>query len=104
MSMAGASGQKMPKISLELEEPSPWPKVKPPFSSARAAPDGRLWVARAAADDDVAEYDVVAPGARLEKRVRLPRGVTLAGFGQDMLYAVREDEDDLRYLQRYRLP
>lgn len=104
MSMAGASGQKMPKISLELEEPSPWPRVKPPFSSARAAPDGRLWVARATADDDVAEYDVVAPGGRLEKRVRFPRGVTLAGFGTDMLYAVRKDEDDLRYLQRYRLP
>ncbi len=104
MSMAGASGQKLPKISLELEEPSPWPKVKPPFSSARAAPDGRLWVARATADDEVAEYDVVAPGGRLEKRVRFPRGVTLAGFGKDVLYAFRKDEDDLRYLQRYRLP
>ncbi len=104
ISMAGANARQIPKISLELEEPAPWPKVKPPFSSARAAPDGRLWVARATSDDELAEYDVVAPGGRLEKRVRFPKGVTLAGFGTDVLYAFRKDEDDLRYLQRYRLP
>ncbi len=104
-SMAAGSGQKMPKIAMELEEPPAWPKVKPPFTAVRAAPDGRLWVARPlAGGDDAVEYDVLAPGGKLERRVRFPAHVTLLGFGKGTVYATRRDEDDLRYLQRYRIP
>lgn len=104
-SMAAGSGQKMPKIAIDLEEPPSWPKVKPPFSGVRAAPDGRLWVARPnAGATDAVEYDVLAPGGKLERRVRFPPSVTLLGFGKGFVYATRRDEDDLRYLQRYRLP
>lgn len=105
LSMAAGSGQKTPKIAMEVEEPPSWPKVRPPFAGARAAPDGRLWVARTMADyDAVMEYDVLAPGGRLERRVRAPKGVSLIGFGKGVVYAVRKDADELRYLQRYRYP
>lgn len=104
-SMAAGSGQKMPKIAMDLEEPPSWPKVKPPFSGVRAAPDGRLWVARPLPGaNDAVEYDVLAPGGKLERRVRFPTSVTLLGFGKGFVYATRRDEDDLRYLQRYRIP
>lgn len=105
VSMASGSGQKMPKLSMEVEEPPSWPKVKPPFSGVRAAPDGRLWVARPLPGaTDAVEYDVLAPGGKLARRVRFPPNVTLLGFGKGTVYATRRDEDDLRYLQRYRLP
>ena len=104
-SMAASSGQKMPKINMEVEEPATWPKVKPPFASVRAAPDGRLWVVRMIGGaTEIGEYDVIAPDGRLERRVRTPPNVTLLGFGKGVLYGVRKDEDDLRYLQRYRYP
>ncbi|HEX4933991.1 MAG TPA: hypothetical protein VFV33_12470, partial [Gemmatimonadaceae bacterium] len=104
-SMAASSGQKMPKIAMDVEEPASWPKVKPPFAMVRAGPDGRLWVVRSGGgDDEGAEYDVLAPDGRLERRVRTSPRVTLLGFGKGVLYAVRKDEDDLRYLQRYRYP
>ncbi len=103
--MAAGSGQKMPKISMELEEPPAWPKVKPPFAGVHAAPDGRLWVARhLGGAGEAVEYDVIAPGGKLERRVRFPKDVTLLGFGKGNIYATRKDEDDLRYLQRYRRP
>lgn len=103
--MAAGSGQKTPKIAMEVEEPPSWPKVRPPFAGARAAPDGRLWVARTMADyDAVMEYDVLAPGGRLERPVRTPKGVSLIGFGKGVLYVVRKDADELHYLQRYRYP
>ena len=104
-SLAASGGQKMPKIAMELEEPPSWPKARPPFGVVRAAPDGRLWVTRTIADaGEMMEYDVIAPGGTLERTVQLPKDVTLLGFGRGVLYAVRKDEDDLRYLQRYRLP
>ena len=104
-SMAAGSGQKMPRIKMDVEEPAAWPTVKPPFAGVRAAPDGRLWVTRMIAGaSDIAEYDVLAPGGKLERKVRLPKDVTLLGFGKGVLYGVRKDEDDLRYLQRYRAP
>jgi len=103
-SMAAGSGQKMPNISIDVEDPESWPKVKPPFSAVRAAPDGRLWVVRSGDDEDGMEYDVLSPAGAVELHVRTPKRVTLLGFGKGVLYAVRRDEDDLRYLQRYRFP
>ncbi|MEP7382635.1 MAG: hypothetical protein ABI910_13170 [Gemmatimonadota bacterium] len=104
-SMVAGSGQKMPKISMELGEPPAWPNVKPPFAGVRAAPDGRLWVARnLGGAGEVVDYDVIAPGGKLERRVRFPNDVTLLGVEKGNIYATRKDEGDLRYRQRYRLP
>jgi hypothetical protein len=37
-------------------------------------------------------------------RVALPADTRLVGFGNGTVYLARSDEDDLQYLQRYRLP
>ena len=83
-----------------------WPEYKPPFTGQAAvvAPDGRLWVLRTrAAGDDVPSYDVFDSwGARVGS-VKLPPNGRLVGFGSNSAYVVRTDEDDLQYLQKYRL-
>jgi hypothetical protein len=83
-----------------------WPEFKPPFvgQAATVAPDGRLWVLRTReAGDDVPSYDVFdSYGARVGT-VKLPPNARLVGFGRNSAYVVRTDEDDLQYLQRYRL-
>ena len=83
-----------------------WPEFKPPFvgQAATVAPDGRLWVLRTReAGDDVPSYDVFdSYGARVGT-VKLPPNGRLVGFGRTSAYVVRTDEDDLQYLQRYRL-
>jgi len=35
--------------------------------------------------------------------VKRPAGTRLAGFGRNSAYVVRTDEDDLQYLQRFKL-
>jgi len=83
-----------------------WPEFKPPFvgQAATVAPDGRLWVLRTReAGDDVPSYDVFdSYGARVGT-VKLPPNGRLVGFGRNSAYVVRTDEDDLQYLQRYKL-
>jgi hypothetical protein len=84
-----------------------WPPVLPPFLSGAAmvAPDSRLWVLRARAHDDpVPVHDVFDDRGRLAARVALPKGTRLAGFGSlGAVYLARRDDDDLQYLERYRL-
>jgi hypothetical protein len=106
MSMARSStAQPMPKISFDIDEPAEWPRFKPAFANIYLAPGDFLWVATSSVGtDDVVTYDVLSTTGTLVKRVRLPKSVVLLGFGRDALYATRKDEDDLRYLQRYRLP
>jgi len=104
MAAAVTNGQG-PKLDFELVEPVEWAKTKPVFGAMNVAPDGRLWVSRtSSALTDIAEYDVLDAKGQLVLRVRMPPKVTLVGFGKGVLYAVRQDEDDLRFLQRYRLP
>lgn len=104
MAAAATNGQG-PRIDFELVEPAEWPKTKPVFGAMHVAPDGRVWVSRTSpALSDIAEYDVLNAAGALVQRVKMPSKVTLVGFGKGVLYAVREDEDDLRYLQRYRIP
>lgn len=83
-----------------------WPEFKPPFvgQAAAVAPDGRLWVLRTReAGDDVPSYDVFdSYGARVGT-VKLPPNGRLVGFGRTSAYVVRTDEDDLQYLQKYKL-
>ena len=94
--------------SMALDEPTEWPEYKPPFGQAalRVAPDGELWVARhrSAADEDAKLYDVFTPAGVLRARVQLPPKATLVGIGRKHLYVVREDQDELQYLQRHPRP
>lgn len=82
-----------------------WPEVMPPFqpSGVFAAPSGELWVERAMPANAPVTYDVFDRSARLVKQVILPEGRRLLGFGSGVVYAVRVDDLDLNYLERYRV-
>jgi hypothetical protein len=38
------------------------------------------------------------------RRVTFPEKSRLVGFGEGTVYTVRTDDDDLQYLERYRMP
>lgn len=81
-----------------------WPKEMPPFLSgaSRATPEGELWVERAqSARQARRTYDVFDASGRLARQVVLPENRRLIGFGTGVLYAVRVDQDDLEWLERY---
>ena len=93
--------------NVQLPEPTDWPDVKPAFTgnAAFAAPNGQLWVLRTrAAKDKIPTYDVFDATGKVVNRVALPADTRLLGFGNGTVYLARSDEDDLQYLQRYRLP
>jgi hypothetical protein len=46
------------------------------------------------------QWDVIDQSGKLVSRWRLPAKTTIVAIGQGVVYAVRTDEDDLRYLQR----
>jgi hypothetical protein len=107
-----AGGGEAPTRSMQsggvgtLPEPDSWPDVKSPFAtgSVWAAPSGETWVFRArAANDRVPVADVFNVRGQLVGRVALPAGTSVVGLGARGVYAVRTDEDDLQYLQRYAL-
>lgn len=92
-----------------LPEPTDWPEYLPPFlasgTGVLVAPDGALWVPRTReASDQVPTYDVIDASGRVSQRVALAPRTRVVGFGTGTIYTVRTDEDDLQYLQRYRLP
>jgi hypothetical protein len=83
-----------------------WPDVMPPFqpNAASARPNGEVWVLRTRKPgDDIPVYDVFDASGRVIGKVALPKNTRLAGFGQGTVYLIRVDDDDLQYLQRYRL-
>jgi hypothetical protein len=84
-----------------------WPATMPPFAGrfgdARVAPNGTLWVPRSRGVDDPPTYDIFDATGKLTSRIAMPKGTRLVGFGAGTVYAYRMDEDDLVYLQRYRL-
>jgi hypothetical protein len=90
-----------------------WPDVMPPFLAggnfpppgAMARPNGEIWVQRTQRPgNDAPLYDVFDASGKVIGRVVLPAKTRLLGFGQGTVYLVRTDDDDLQYLQRYRLP
>ena len=84
-----------------------YPEYKPPFlprfGGAVVAPNGELWVGRSRGPTDPPIYDVFDARGQLTGRVQLPKGTRISGFGNGTLYLFRMDDDDLVYLQRYRL-
>ena len=86
-----------------------WPEFKPPFLASQATPavagpSGEVWVPRARpANDESPSYDVFDAQGRLIARATLPKGSRLLGFGRGVVYLSRMDEDDLVYIQRWKL-
>lgn len=93
--------------TVDLPPLADWPEFVPPFLSTAATsrPNGELWVLRSRKPgDDVPVYDVFDASGRVIGKVALPAKSRLVGFGNGTVYLIRLDEDDLQYLQRYRLP
>lgn len=107
MAEQGKMAQKMMpagfSLEMELLPPANWPANYPAVSplGALAAPDGRLWVKRNIPFRTGREqWDVIDASGKLVTSWRLPAKTTLVAIGQGVVYTVRRDEDDLRYLQR----
>lgn len=84
-----------------------WPEVMPAFTGSRAvlaAQDGTLWVRRARpAEASSAIYDVFDGTGRLVRRVELTGQRAILGFGPGVMFVARTDEDDLQWIERYRI-
>ena len=107
MAEQGKAMQKMMPANVtmdfELLAPTEWPANYPAVAglSALAAADGRLWVRRAIPFRTGREqWDVIDPSGKLIASWRLPAKTTVMAVGQGVVYTVRTDADDLRYLQR----
>jgi hypothetical protein len=90
----------------DMPDPSDWPDVMPPFleNAVFIAPNGMLWIHRTrAANDETPNYDVLDASGKVAMKVELPKGARLVGVGNGVVYATRTDEDDLQYLQRFRV-
>ena len=84
---------------------SEFPDFMPPFiaSSAMVRPNAELWVLRSHKAADPPIYDVFSASGSFTGRVALAAKARLVGFGDGTAYVVRRDDDDLEYLQRYRI-
>ena len=83
-----------------------WPETKPAFTSgaATATPDGGLWVERSRpADEDRRTYDVFDGYGQLIQRVELMPDRRIVAFGDGVVYVTYTDEDDLEWLERYKI-
>lgn len=89
----------------EIEPPN-WPTFLPPFlpGAVSFAQDGMLWVQRTTADPSLLLVDIVDRQGRLAGQLALPKGRSVLCHGKDSVYLIRTDEDDLQYIERYRLP
>ena len=81
-----------------------WPDVKPAFprGAMHVTPEGEAWVQRYVEYSQPETFDVFDASGHRVKQVVLPEGRRFIGFGDGTLYAVRVDEDDLQWLERYR--
>jgi hypothetical protein len=98
----GSQTMRVPRPNIDDQD---WPETKPPFDAqgVLATPEGEIWIrVSQSAAAKAAVYDVVDAAGRLVKRVRLPDGRRLVGFGKGTLYAVQIDADDLEWVERYR--
>lgn len=90
-------------MDFELLAPADWPSNYPPVAplGVLAGPDGRLWVKRSTPIRVGREqWDVIDAAGKLVASWRLPPKTTVVTVGNGVIYTVRTDEDDLRYLQR----
>jgi hypothetical protein len=84
-----------------------WPATIPPFlnNAILPAPDGALWILRAATKPNAATiYDVADRRGRVVHRVTLAPNERVVGFGQGAVYSVVVDDDGIQRLRRHALP
>jgi hypothetical protein len=100
-----ATYEKSPVVPDEFLNP-PWPPSIPfiPREAAIFASDGVLWVRRNVRAGSPHLYDLFDRAARPVALVELPPKTRLIGFGVGVVYLDRVDDDDLHYLERYKLP
>lgn len=93
-------------LKPSFREPKDWPKYLPPFprGGVRFAPDGLLWVERSTPSGVGPLIDVIDPNGYLITRIELPARTRLLGFGSRSVYLARRDQNDLEWLEKYRLP
>jgi hypothetical protein len=95
------------QFQFELLPPADWPANYPAVAplGLLPAPDGRLWVRRATPTRVGREqWDVLDGSGKLVARWRLPAKTTIVAVGDGVVYSVRTDEDDLRYIQQVSVP
>ncbi len=82
-----------------------WPEAKPPFvtNGVWVSPSGEAWVERSVPAGSGRVFDIFGANATLARRVVLPEGRRLIGFGDGVIYTRWSNEDDLQILERYRL-
>jgi hypothetical protein len=84
-----------------------WPRFLPPFANDAliAMPDGRLAIRRqVAARNPATVYDLVDRQGRLSATLGLAANERVAGFGGSSVYVVRQDRDELEWIERYAWP
>jgi len=80
-----------------------WPAAKPAFRSVRVAPNGDAWVERYVAAGTPREFDVFRADGMMIRKVILPAGRRLVGFGKGVVYLRETTADELQYLEQYRM-
>jgi len=82
----------------------PFAEYKPPFSTGLTNPAGEVWLQRfRALTDSVPVWDVVGRDGKAIRVVQFPKGVTLAGFGDNgAVYAIAPEGEGQRVV-RYRV-
>ena len=97
--------QRAPRPDIDRQQ---WPETMPAFSGPNAvvaSPAGDLWVLRTRpANTGTRVYDVFDAQGRLARRVTLEGERFVLGFGPGVVFVGREDEDDLVWVERYRIP
>jgi hypothetical protein len=93
--------------SGDPEEPNidglEWPDALPAFqaSGVYVAKNGEMWVERYVSAGEAPIYDVFDETGTLVRRMILPEGRTVVGFGDGRVYLARNDEFDLQWLEVY---
>lgn len=86
-------------------EPSSVPEVYPPFSTARLAADGSVWVRRQVGENE-RSWDVFSEEDRLLGRIDMPGtfgGIGLRYIGPDHVWGLLRDDLDVQYVVRARI-
>ncbi len=82
-----------------------WPAAKPAATGlVLAAPDGILWIERSGPAGAARTYDLIGPDGAVARRVTLPVGRRVVGFGARGVYVRHIDADGINYLERYDQP
>ena len=86
---------------VDLPIPATKPAVTP--LGIEVSPTGEIWVSRYKAPGDPGpRWDVLDKDGRLLRTLTLTGRRSIIGFGRDLVYVVRYDEDDIQHLEAYR--